>query len=97
MTAQLIKPIHGESNQIALRTRHSVTLIDKPSDWTATAPKGYDIKLGDLVEYTNDNGAKVNLRVWGFADTSLHCGRGVYIFTDCYWYPADAASCKVIA
>lgn len=95
-TAQLIKPIHGQSNQIALRTGRGVTLIDKPSNWTATAPEGCEIKLGDLVEYTNDNGAKFNLRVWGFANTFLHNGRGVYIFTDCYWYPADADSCKVI-
>ena len=85
-------------HKITLNNFGRVTVIDAPNDWTDTAPQGCDFKLGDTVEYTNCNGAKIDLKIWGFANPEKHGGkRCVYLHTDCYWFPVDPDSCKVLS
>ena len=47
-----------------------------------------DLKIGDLVTFTNDQGAVFpNHTIIGFANPEELHGRSVYINTDCYWFP----------
>src|SRR5690606_11010972 len=48
-----------------------------------------DLKVGDLVAFTNENGSTyVNNKVLGF-DLTPEYKRVVYLDFDCYWFPVE--------
>lgn len=79
------KPIHGAPKP-----------KNVPADMVDTPPIPCPFKVGDEVIYTNDYGVKFRFKVRGFT-RELHewnHGRFVYIFTDCWWFPADPAQMR---
>jgi len=69
-----------------------------PGDLTNTPPNGVPFQLGQKVKFTNDNGASRELEVLGFGDPTRHVnGRCVYVFTDCWWFPAKPSSLQAVS
>jgi len=65
--------------------------------YTTVAPDGCDLTVGQKVLYTNENGAYCELIVKGFTANNLACpDRTVYVFDDCWWFPAKANQLKPI-
>ena len=49
-------------------------------------------KVGDLVSFINEFGVVFdNLTIFGFADEMFN-GKFIYLFDDCYWFPASPES-----
>lgn len=83
-------------------TTSTNTINYRPNPWTdaitmhMTPPVPCDFQVGDVVRYTNDNGAQFELTVKGFTEEVTSWGAFIYIFNDCYWYPAKPENCKLI-
>jgi hypothetical protein len=79
-----MKPIHGAPKP-----------KNVPSDMVDVPPVPCDLKVGDVVTYTNDYGAKFTGRkVRGFCREVTSWGAFVYIETDCWWSPIKPESLK---
>lgn len=63
--------------------------IDKfiKNELTNVAPSGCTLKVGDLVEWTNDYGITWRHRVIGFNTT--YDAKYVHLDSDAYWFPHD--------
>lgn len=62
--------------------------------YSAVAPDGCSLEVGQSVLYTNPNGARLTLTVKGFTTSCERedNGRTVYVFDDCYWFPVNPDS-----
>ncbi len=57
------------------------------------SPVPCDLKVGDKVTFTNDNGVSFsNLTVIGFADDDSFYNRFIHLDSDCYWFPVKLES-----
>ncbi len=84
----------------AERDKAIIALLTEGYDgFTTTPPEGCDFAVGDVVTYRNPDGALFSLTVKGFLDDGAvpsiesQQGRTMFIFDDCFWFPANPARC----
>lgn len=89
------KPIHGERGPLWQR----LNMREHP-------PVSCEFRIGDCVEYTNDNGVKFVEFVIGFAENTEFYGRFIYITpsltssgepTECWWFAEKPSALRRIA
>jgi hypothetical protein len=59
-------------------------------------PVGCDLKVGDLVRYTNPQGCTMDLKIIGFCESTVLPERVVYLNWDCFWFPVDPENLIVL-
>ena len=62
------------------------------------SPEGCDLKVGDLVEWVNDNGVVWKQKILGFDYDDFNKKYKKYVILDkeSYWFPLDHTKLKLI-
>ena len=80
------KPIHGEP-----RPLHEIYGLE------SSAPVPCDIKIGDIVKYTNDYGVTFpEETVIGFSKKTQSWGGFIHLSKDAWWYPVSRKSLTMV-
>jgi hypothetical protein len=99
------RSVISEANKMITQYNHvktrrhfpQVGKVDYPlyHDAVDTPPAPTDIKVGDIVTFTNDYGVQFpGVKVTGFAPI-VENGRFIYLDYDCYWFAAHPKELKV--